>query len=95
MKGSQRRCKACAVDYLRSFETDRFETQAQITPIVLSEERIQEIQNKSSSCLPPVPREVRAWSETEYRRRNNVKMWVGIGLILLVFTLVLWALVNG
>ncbi len=97
LKGSQRRCKACAVDYLRQFTTDRFETQIQNEPLVidLSEEHIEEIQQMSDRSLPPVPRHVKPWSETEYRRRNNLKMWCGIGLLLLIFTLVLWALVNG
>jgi hypothetical protein len=97
LKGSIKRCRACALDYLKQWDTDRFELQAQNTPIVLdfSDEEIKRWQEMSEKSIPRVPRKVTPWSETDYRRRSNFKMWCGIGLALVIFTLVLWALVNG
>jgi hypothetical protein len=97
LKASQKRCKACAVDYLRQFETDRFEAQIQNEPLVLdfSQEEIDRWTTMSDSKLPPVKRNVRMWSETDFHRKNNRKMWCGIALSLVILGLVAWALVNG
>lgn len=97
LKGSQRRCKACAIDCLKNYETDRFERQVQDKPIVLdfSPEQVERWTNMSDSKIPPVARTVRRWSETDYRRRSNRKMWYGVALILVVLGLIGWALANG
>jgi hypothetical protein len=97
LKGSAKRCKACAVNYLRQYSTDYFELQVKDEPIVLdfSEEEIRRWQEMSPRSLPKVPRTVRRWSETDYRRRSNRKMYAGIVLALVILGLVGWALVNG
>lgn len=97
LHGSQRRCKACAIEYLRQYETDYFESQAQDKPIVLdfSPEEVKRWQEMSPRSLPKVPRNVTPWSEDRYRRSQNVRLLFGIGLLALIFTMVLWALLNA
>src|SRR5690348_1483409 len=90
LRGNIKRCRACALDYLRQWDTDRFELSVQNKPIVLefSEEEIKRWQDMSERSIPKVPRTVRPWSETDYRRRSNRKMWCGIALILVILCLV-------
>lgn len=97
LKGSIKRCRACALDYLRQYETDYFERQIQNEPIILnfSDEEIKRWQEMSEKSIPKVPRKVTPWSETKYRRSQNVRLMFGIGLLLFVFVLVLWAMVNA
>jgi hypothetical protein len=77
-----KRCKPCAISYVKAFDTDAF------SPLVVPED-------------PPVKRQRRSkivpWApesdvEAIYRRRANAKMWLGIGLALVVFALAVYAL---
>lgn len=97
LHGSKRRCKACAIDLLRQYETDYFERQVQNEPVVLdfSPEEIKRWQEMSPKSLPKVPRTVKPWSETDFRRRSNAKLAYGIVLIVVVLALVALAIVNG
>jgi hypothetical protein len=97
LAGSKRRCKACAIALLKNYETDRFELAVQNEPIVLdfTEEQIQKWQEMSARSLPKVPRTVKPWSETEYRRSQNVRLMFGFGITLFVFALALWAVLSA
>jgi hypothetical protein len=80
------------VAYLKQFSTDRFESQVQAKPIIVTDEDLERIAQASSKTLPAVPRRVKPWSETEYRRKvSGIKILAGLVLVLIIVGITAWA----
>ena len=94
----QKRCKRCAVDYIRQVKTDRFETFIQEEPIVLSQEEVKLWQEMTPRKLPKVKassRQSAPWDETLWQRQQRRRLYAGVALALVVLALAAVALVYG
>jgi len=83
------------VEYLKQWDTDRFERQVQEEPIVLkfTDEQLKRWEEMSSKQLPRVPRSVKPWNESEWDRQQKIRTWLGVGLLVVVATLAAYAIV--